>query len=383
MKSMVIKLISIFLFLFSIQAGAQQKDKGREYLYAGTFSERGSEGIYVFAFSASGGELQLIQTVPGKESPSFLAIDEKKSHLYAVYREGVDKDDKNGTVVAYVINQEDGRLARINEQSTQGQDACHISVDPKGDYVYISHYGNGSFVIVPIVKNGSLAPASDVVQLTGQSVVLPRQSHPRTHSALPSNNGKFIYVADLGIDKILVYEIDRKSGRAEKRSEVSVTPGAGPRHFTIHPNGRFAYLAEEMTSTISAYTVDTGTGALTPIQRISSLPEGFEGHNSCADIHTDPTGKFLYTSNRGHNSLAVHAIDQKTGELAYITNEDVHGVQPRNFLVHPSGQFVFVANRNTDEVVIFKRNTDTGDLIYSGEKVKVPGVVCLKMIRLK
>jgi 6-phosphogluconolactonase len=138
-----------------------------------------------------------------------------------------------------------------------------------------------------------------------------------------------------------------------------------------------------MTSTISAYTVDASTGALTPIQRVSSLPEGFEGNNSCADIHTDPAGRYLYTSNRGHNSLAVHAIDQKTGELEYITNEDVHGVQPRNFVSHSSGQFVFVANRNTDEVVIFKRNTDTGDLIYSGEKVKVPGVVCLKMIRLK
>jgi 6-phosphogluconolactonase len=375
-------LTNLLIGLFLVQLSFAQNPK-REYLYAGTFTERGSEGIYVFYFDPVDGQLNLIQKVAGKLSPSFLDIDKKGENLYAVYREGMNKDDKHGSVAAYQIDSESGRLALINEQSSEGESPCHISVDPKGDYVYVSHYGNGSFVVLPILKNGGLEKASDVVQIPGQSVVLPRQSHARTHSALPSKNGKYVYVADLGVDKVLVYSIDRSSGKAVLQSEAAVTPGAGPRHYAIHPKGKFGYLAEEMTSTIAVFIVNSGTGALEQIQRLSALPEGYEGNNSCADIHTDPDGNFLYTSNRGHNSLAVHAIDQSSGMLSYVTNVPVEGDRPRNFMIHDSGMYVFVANRQTDEIVIFKRIQESGELVFSGERVKVPGVVCLKMTRLK
>jgi 6-phosphogluconolactonase len=371
------------MILTFIQVLAMAQDGRRHFVYAGTFSERGSEGIYVFRFDNEEGELQLIQTVAGRKSPSFLDISPKSNSLYAVQREGLDNKTDTGSVAAYRIMSSSGKLAKINEQSSYGVGPCHISVDPKGKFAYVAHYGGGSISVIPILKNGALDVASDVTQLAGQSISMPRQAGPHTHCVIPSDHGKFVYAADLGLDKVLVYLINRSTGKLSLQSEASVKPGAGPRHLVLHPKGRYAYLAEEMSSTISAFSVDKSTGALTHMQRVSALPEGYSDNNSCADIHVDPSGRFLYTSNRGHNSLAVHAIDKNDGSLSYSGHEDVKGKRPRNFMIHPDGQFVLVANRDTDEVVIFKRNSENGDLIYSGEKVRVPGVVCLKMAVVK
>ncbi len=381
MKKTISCLFVLFLFMMIHDAICQENV--REYIYAGTFSERGSEGIYVFQFDPVKGELHLVQTVIGRNSPSFLDIDPKSKYLYAVQREGLVAGSDTGSVVAYNILAKNGRLAKINERSSCGIGPCHVSVDPKRKFIYVAHYGGGSFSVIPLQKDGGVAEASDVIQLTGKSLSIPRQSQPHTHSVVPSTNGKFIYVSDLGIDKVIVYQVNRGTGKAVKQSEISVEPGAGPRHFDIHPNDHYAYLAEEMSSTVSAFSIDQATGALTHIQRISALPADFSGTNSCADIHVDPSGKFLYTSNRGHNSLVVHAINKEDGTLSYVGHEDVKGIRPRNFLIHPEGQFIFVANRDTDEIVIFKRNAETGDLIFSGERVAVPGVVCLKIASIK
>jgi 6-phosphogluconolactonase len=355
----------------------------QEYIYAGTFTERGSLGIYIFQFDKSTGKMKLVQTVPGKDSPSFLALNRKQTRLYAVYREGTREKPDEGTVMAYSVDQNDGRLNKMNEVASGGAGPCHISVDPKNRYVYISHYADGTFSTISLSKDGALVGITDIARHSGSSVNPNRQEGPHVHSAVPSENGKHIYVADLGTDKVIQYGIDDGSGKLAQHSETSVQPGAGPRHFTLHPDGRSAYLAEELSSTVSCYAVEKKTGELLFLQRLSTLPDGYTETNSVADIHTDPEGRFLYVSNRGHNSLAIYSIDASTGKLIYIDNVHVKGKRPRNFMVHPNGQFVFVANRDSDEITVFKRNSETGTMVFTGQRVAAPGVVCLKMAALR
>lgn len=382
MKYRSLILLSCLLLCFG---AVLAQSPSKEILYVGTYSDRGSQGIYVLEFDRTTGKLSELQTVEDKESPSFLEVHPSGKYLYAVYREGMDAKDKNGTVTAFEIDPASGKLSKINEQSSEGAGPCHVSIDPKGKLAYVSNYGGGNLAVYPIQNDGSLGKATDVIQHSGSSVNENRQKEPHMHSIIPTENGKFIYASDLGIDKIMIYQPDRKSGKLEPAPTpyAATTAGAGPRHFTLSPDGKLAFSIEELSSTIASYHVDKKTAALSPADRVPTLPEGTQvPNNTTADIHVSPDGKFVYASNRGHDSIVIYAIDAKSGKLSYVGHEPTKGAHPRNFCMDQQGKFVFVANRDNDNVVVFDRDAASGKLSYSGNEARVPAAVCIQQLRL-
>ena len=380
MNTALMRILGFLIFsgIMATQALAQ------DILYVGTYTDRGSQGIYVLEFDRATGTLSERQTVEDKESPSFLAVHPNGKYLYAVYREGNNANDKNGTVTAFAIEPTTGNLRKMNEQSSEGAGPCHVSVDPQGKLVYVSNYGGGNLAVYPIGEDGRLAKASAVIQHTGGSVNPDRQQEPHMHSMVPSEDGDVVYASDLGTDQIVRYQPDRSSGKLVARQPpVASTPGAGPRHFALHPSGAWAFSIEELSSTLAAYQVDKNTGNLSLVDRVTTLPQGASAAgNSTADIHVSPDGTFVYGSNRGHDSIVIYAIDADTGRLTYVGNEPTQGAHPRNFCLDDQGEFVWVANRDTDNVVVFKRDTHSGKLTYTGNQLKVPAAVCVQQLRL-
>lgn len=358
-----------------------------EILYVGTSSERGSKGIYIFEFDRNNKAFREIQTLTHKESPTFLEVHPNGQFLFAVYREGLEKDDKSGTVASFRINQDTGTIQLINERSTEGAGPCHVSVDPKGDYVYVSNYGGGNLSVFPVREDGSLEPASDIVQHTGSSIHPSRQKQAYMHSIIPAKQGDFIYASDLGVDKIFTYKINRDSGKLSPADNPSVssTPGSGPRHFTIHPDNQLAFSVEELTSTIASFRIDPQTGALTSLERVPMLSADFplDKSSTAADIHVSPDGKYLYASNRGEDNLVIYSIDAENGKLELVGHESTRGGHPRNFYVDHTGDFVLVANRDNDHFVLFDRDKGSGKLAFTGKEVHVPAAVCIKLLPLK
>lgn len=381
----MIRLPAFLSFLILMIMTTQHQASAQDLLYVGTYSDRGSEGIYVLEFDRKTGKLSERQTLPDKDSPSFLTIHPNGKYLYAVYREGKDADDQHGTVTAFAIDPKDGRLSKLNEQSSEGSGPCHVSVGPEGKLVYVSNYGEGNLAMYPIGSDGRLKEASAVVQHSGGSVNPDRQQEPHMHSIIPSESGNIIYASDLGTDQIMLYQPDHSSGNLSAASPpfVASTPGAGPRHFARHPSGQWAFSIEELSSTIAAYKVDKKSGSLEQVDRVTTLPKGASPDgNSTADIHVSPDGKFVYGSNRGHDSIVIYAIDTATGKLTYVGNEPAGGEHPRNFCVDQQGEFVWVANRDTDNVVVFRRDATTGKLTPTGNEIKVPAAVCVQQLRL-
>lgn len=349
----------------------------KEIMYVGTYSVRGSEGIYVFEFDRQAGTMHQIQAVSNGKSPSFLALHPSGNYLYSV-NEGADK---SGGVSAYATDKATGKLTFLNGQSSLGGGPCHVSIDKTGQTVFVSNYGGGSLAVLPVKTGGSLGEATDSVQDSGTGPNTGRQEKPHVHSATLAPDNRFVYVADLGTDKLNIFAIDVKASKVKPASTpfASVKPGSGPRHFTFHPNGKFAYLVEELTSTVAAFSRDAKTGALTLLQdNVKTLPDDFTGQNTSADIHIDPSGKFLYQSNRGANTLAIFSIGSD-GKLTKVGDQPTEGKTPRNFLIDPKGDFVFVAHQDTDNITIFKRDQKTGKLTYTGKSVNVPAPVCVIM----
>lgn len=365
-----------FLSLLTAVSATAQK----EMLYVGTYSVRGSEGIYAFEFDRKAGTLTQVHTTGGVKSPSFLAFHPLGWYLYAV-NEGAE----GGAVSAFSIDRKSGKLRLLNQQSSGGRGPCHISLDRTGRAAFVSNYGEGTFSVLPIRRDGSLGSPTDSVRFAGKGANAQRQDKPHAHSATISADNRFVYVCDLGTDRIYIYEIDPAQGKVKPASTpyVSVKPGSGPRHFTFSPDGKFAYLAEELTSSVAVFAQDAKTGFLAIQQDgVASLPADFKGNNTSADLHTDPSGKFLYQSNRGHNSLAIFSIGTD-GTISLVGQQDTMGKTPRNFLVDPKGEFVFAANQDTDNITIFRRDAKTGLLTYTGQSVSVPAPVCLKLLELK
>jgi 6-phosphogluconolactonase len=301
-----------------------------------------------------------------------------------VYREGMDKESKAGTVAAFQIDQSNGKISKINEQSSEGAGPCHVSVDPSGKFAFVSNYSGGNISVYPIRADGGLEKASDMVQHSGSSVNPNRQRQPHMHSAVPSQNGRYVYASDLGIDRIKIYQVSGSGKLAPAKVPFAEnTPGAGPRHFTLHPNGRFAFSLEELTSTIASFKVNKSSGGLSPLERVNGLPDyAKDMQNTGADIHVSPDGRFLYASNRGHDSLVIYAINPRNGKLTYVGHEGTRGGHPRNFCMDKKGEFVFVVNRDNDNLVVFKRDPATGKLTPTGEEARIPAAVCVKQLFL-
>ncbi|WP_340105977.1 lactonase family protein [Rhodohalobacter sp. 8-1] len=381
MTIQTIKIVVIlsFCLLVGVLSGCSEEDPAKEFVYVGTFDDRGSEGLYVFEFDRESGGMTQIQTVSDRPGPNFQAIHPGGKYLYSVSGDAFSENIEHGTISAYQVDSQTGMLQLINEQSVEGRGTAHVSVDPLGEFAYVSNYSEGNLSVFTISENGGVSEAVDVVQHEGSSVNERRQNAPHVHSIIPSADGRFIYVSDLGTDQIVIYEVDRTTGELSPAEVpyVESTPGSGPRHFTIHPGGEFAYSAEELSSTVAVFSVNQNNGALEEIQRITMLPEGYDGNNSAADIHLSPDGGFLYASNRGHDSLVIYRVDAETGALTPAGHEPTRGSHPRNFMIDQLGEYVLVANRDDDNVVVFNRDQETGQLTYSGEQVTVPMAVCV------
>lgn len=362
----------------SMNADAQS---GRETIYVGTYSLRGSEGIYVFEFDRKAGAMKPLQSVSNAKSPSFLAIHPSGKYLYSVNEAAQTGPSNAGAVSAYAIDGATGKLRFLNGQSSLGRGPCHISVDQTGKTAFVSNYGGGSLAVLHIQTDGTLGAATDSVQNAGTGPNAGRQEKAHVHSATLAPDNRFVYVADLGTDKLHIYEAD-VSNSAVKPAQtpyVTVKPGSGPRHFTFHPNGKFAYLVEELTSSVAVFSRDAQTGALTLLSdNVKTLPADFSGQNTSADIHVDPSGRFLYQSNRGRNALAIFAIGSD-GKLTSLGDEPTMGKTPRNFMIDPKGEFILVAHQDSDNITIFRRDQKTGKLTYTGQSVSVPAPVCVIM----
>ena len=368
------KLLTLILLGLSLSAQAQS---AKEIMYVGTYSLRGSEGIYVFEFDRKMGTMKPVQSASNAKSPSFLALHPSGNFLYSV-DEGASK---SGGVSAYAVDKATGKLAYLNSESSMGGGPCYVSIDHTGKTAFVANYGGGSMAVFPIKANGMLGAASDTVQDAGSGSNAQRQEKPHAHSATVSPDNRFVYMADLGIDRVNIFAIDPKTSKVKPAATpyVSVKPGSGPRHMAFHPNGKYAYLVEEMISSVAVFSRNAETGMLTLIEdNVKTLPDSFTGQNTSADIHIDPSGRFLYQSNRGYNALAIFSIG-KDGRLTKVGDQPTEGKTPRNFLIEPKGEFVFVAHQDSDNITIFKRDQKTGKLTYTGQSVPVPAPVCVIM----
>lgn len=360
-------------------AGLAAYGAARDFLlYVGTYTKGKSEGIYIYRMNATSGELKPVATVKGISNPSFLAIDPRRRFLYAVNESGEFNGKKGGGVTAFAIDQRTGDLKKLNEQQSPGV-PCHVSVHPSGRFVLAANYGGGNVVMYPVNPDGSLAEQSHVAQHSGKGGDPKRQDGPHAHAIMIDAAGRFAFAPDLGIDKVMSYKIDAVNKKLLPNGSAPTKPAAGPRHFDFHPNGRFAYVINELDSTITVFAYNKTKGELTELQSISTLPADFSGTNYCADIHVHPSGKFLYGSNRGHDSIAAFQI-MSDGKLYFLKDEPTGGKWPRNFGIDPTGAFLLAANQNSDNVVTFRIDPQTGWLKATGQMTEVPTPVCLKFI---
>ena len=364
-----------------VSAMAQENNQDY-YVYIGTYTHGDSEGIYVYRLDSETGALEYSSKIIGVVNPSFLDIHPRGRYLYSVNEIGEFEGKASGAVTAFYIHQSTGEISFLNQRATGGGAPCHVSVDATGKYLLAANYGGGSVAAFPIGKDGRLGEASDFVQHTGSSVNPRRQSEPHAHSIMIDPENRFAFAPDLGLDKILIYKLNLEDGSLTANAQpwARVHPGAGPRHLDFHPNGKYAYVINELDSTFTAFRYDANIGTLTEIQTISTLPEDFDGTSHCADVHVHPSGKFLYGSNRGHDSIVICAIDPETGMLSYIGCESTQGQAPRNFGLNPEGTFLLAANQSTNTIVTFAVDADTGELTATGNVLEVPTPVCLKML---
>lgn len=348
------------------------------FAFVGTYTRDGSVGIYTYHYNAETGELSAVGSVES-DNPSFLAIHPSGKYLYAVNEISEINGEKAGAISAFAIA-DSGELTPLNQQSVKGPGPCHLCIDATGKYALVANYGGGSVCVLPINEDGSLQEASDFIQHEGSSINERRQKEPHAHSINLDTQNRFAYVADLGMDKVLAYALNLETGKLNLAQTISVTPGEGPRHFDFHPNGKNAYLINEIGNTVNAYNYDAATGALTETQSLTTLPSDFTETTHTADIHVSPDGKFVYGSNRGHDSIAIFAI-APDGTLTSVGQEPTGGKNPRNFALDPSGNFLLAANQNTCNIVTFRINKENGTLEKTGAEVEVPWPVCIKFLQ--
>ena len=360
----------------------EQAETKELIVYVGTYTSGDSEGVYICRLDLSSGKLALIKTVKGLVNPSFLAVSPQHRYLYSVNEVSKFDGRTGGAVSAFSINQKTGDLTFLNQQPTRGAAPCHLIVDNTGKFVLTANYGGGNVSVFPVLSDGRLGAMTDFVQHSGSGLDPERQKAPHAHSVIMDSSNRYAFAADLGIDKIMIYRFDTEKGKLIPDDEPSVKlkPGAGPRHFTFHPGGRYAYVINELNSTITAFSYNETRGSLKEIQTVSTLPGDFSGRNSCADIHVSPSGKFIYGSNRGHDSIVIFAIDVQTGRLTYVGHQPTQGSTPRNFAIDPTGTFLLAANQRSNNIVTFRINSQTGNLIPAGSVLKIPSPVCIKII---
>jgi 6-phosphogluconolactonase len=356
-------------------------------VYFGTYTtgKYTSKGVYVSRLDTANGTLTPPQLAAETSSPSFLAVHPTGNFIYSVNEVSTFDGKTSGAVSAFQVDRSTGLLKALNQQPSVGAGPAHLVVDKEGRNVLVANYGGGSVAVLPLEKNGKLKSASAFVQHTGSSVNPQRQKEPHAHSINLDSTGRYAYVADLGLDKILIYKFDPAKGllTLNDPSSAGVTPGSGPRHFAFRPDGRFAFVINEMTCTITAFSHDAANGALREVHNVSALPPGstVKQGQSGAEIQVHPSGKFLYASIRGLDSIAVFGIDQYSGRLTYIQNVATQGNTPRGFGIEPGGGYLLVGNQNSGTVVVFRIDPQSGKLTPTGSKIEISAPVSVKFVR--
>jgi 6-phosphogluconolactonase len=350
------------------------------YMLVGTYNSPQSEGIYVYKFNSTDGSAVPVSNVK-TSNPSFLAVSPKNKYVYAVYENAAD-NGKGGSVSSFSFDKTTGILKPISVQSSEGDHPCYVTIDSKDKWVLAANYTSGSLSVLPVTKKGKLSKAIQVVQHSGSGPDTTRQKSPHVHGVFYKPNSQYVYVTDLGIDKVMIYTQHKRKGKLSpgKTSFAATDAGSGPRHLDFHPNGKYVYLLNELTGSISVLQ-DKGDEGLSEIQNHSALPLTYKGKASSADIHISPDGKFLYVSNRGtSNSIGIFSINAATGMITLVDHQYTEGETPRNFNFDPTGNFLLVANQNSNSIVVFKRDIATGLLTDTGKRITVGKPVCIKWI---
>jgi len=345
-----------------------------------TFVDGKAAGIYVYHLDLRSGELRYADTVSGAGTvnPSYLALGPGGRYLYAV-NEITGGSGPQGAVSAFAVDAHSGGLRYLNQQPTHGLSPCYVSVEPQGRYCLVANYESGNVCVLPVRADGSLGEATDTVQFSGSGPNAERQEGPHAHMIAPGPYGGLILAIDLGADRLLAFHLEGERGRLSPvtAAGVQLPPGTGPRHLAFHPQRPFLYVINELQSTVTVFRYREQAGGFDAQQTISTLPAGFTGQNLSAAIRVAPAGRFVYASNRGHNSLAVYAVDPETGQLSLVEHQPTRGAAPRDFTIDPSGRLLLAANQDSDTVVTFWIDADTGRLQASGHVAAVPTPVCL------
>lgn len=359
--------------------------KSEMYIYVGTYTSGGSksEGIYILRFDTQTGKIWPHKVVRGVEEPSFLAIDAKRRRLFAVNETVEYLGRKSGSVSSFTIGQEDGSLTFLNKQASMGGAPCHITASRDGKFVLVANYVGGNVAVFPVNRDGKLGEATHVEQHSGSGPNKARQEAAHAHSIIMDQRGRYAFANDLGIDEVRIYEFDGANGKLRpnpNQPHYETRPGSGPRHFKFHPAGGHAFVVNELDMTVSSLAYDPAKGTLREMHTVSTVPTGFSGENTCADLHVHPDGKFVYVSNRGHDSIAGFRFDSATGRLEPIEHVPTGGKTPRNFAIDPTGKFLLAANQRSDSIVTFSIDQASGRLRPTGHAVNVPSPVCLLLM---
>lgn len=358
-------------------------------VFVGTYTEsvsptgEKSEGIYAFRIHPQEGVLTPVQVAGKVINPSFLAVHPNRHFLYAVNEVGEFRGEAGGGVSAFSIDAQTGELRLISQQLSQGSDPCYLSCDATGTYVLVANYSSGSLSLLPLQPDGRLYPAVEVIQHHGSGFDPSRQAGPHVHSVVLDPTNRFVLTADLGLDQVMVYRLDLERGKLipMESQGLKLRAGSGPRHLAFHPNGRFVYLVCELNSTLGAYMYHAEDGRLEEIGIYPMLPEGYRGISWAAEVQVAPSGRFLYASNRGHDSLVIYAVDEASGRLVYVGHASTRGEYPRHFALDPSGTLLLVANQNSGTILPFWVEAQTGKLTPTGQVVKVPTPVYVKIFQ--
>ena len=371
-----------FTFLIALFATAAMAAPHNYLVYFGTYTGEKSKGIYVSRFDAADGKLEPPRLAAEIVNPSFLAPHPNGRFLYAV------SEERDGSVSAFSIDPASGKLTLLNKVSSQGRGPCYATVDRTGKAVLVANYDSGSFAVLPIDPDGRLREASAVIQDSGKGSNPSRQEGPHAHSLNPSPDNRFAVGADLGLDRLFVFKFNAASGSLAPNEPLpfaswQLKPGDGPRHFAFHPKGRLAYVTNELSSTVAAFSYNDKIGELRELQTISTLPADFKGESTTADVQVHPSGKFLYDSNRGADSIAVFKIDRSKGTLTAVDYTPTQGKIPRGFGIDPGGSFLIAANQKSDTAVVFRIDKSTGRLTPTGQTLELGSPVCVKFVKVK
>jgi 6-phosphogluconolactonase len=355
----------------------------REYfMYVGAYTFKGGKGIYAYRFNSETGKLTPMGLAAETVNPSFLAIHPNRRFLYAANEfptnEFPPNTKKNAEITAYSVDARTGRLTALNTVSTGGVYTPHLAVDESGRMLVVVNYFSGSTAALPIHADGRLGEVSSLIPHSGHSIDPERQAGPHPHGIAIAPGNRFAIVCDRGTDQVVVYRLDAAGARLTPNDPpfTKLAAGSGPRHFAFRPDGRFGYAINEISSTITALRWDGKSGTLTEVQTVSTLPAP-DKSNTTAEVAIDPRGRFLYGSNRGHDSIAVFAIDGATGKLTNVQDIPAGGRTPRNFALDPTGRFLFAANQDTSDIVAFRIDPESGKLTPTGDKYNVSLPVCI------